>query len=182
MTYIQLSYGDLVLPALLVVMDGALSLILRLGLERQLAIAAVRMMLQLTLVGYVLTFLFAAVSPLWTARDSGRRSSCRLERGNNRAPWGSGIWPAVRCRRHSSSIISSWRPTVGSRPRRNASGVRSGGEARRSAGSRDRGCSRMFEAWDAISARFPRPARRNGFHHPVMHVLLCGRCGPHSIH
>ena len=67
MTYIQLSYGDLVLPALLVVMDGALSLILRLKLERQLAIATVRMVLQLALVGYVLTFLFAAVSPLWTA-------------------------------------------------------------------------------------------------------------------
>jgi putative ABC transport system permease protein len=66
-TYIQLSYGDLVLPALLVVMDGALSLVLRLKLEKQLAIASVRMVLQLVLVGYVLTFLFAAVSPLWTA-------------------------------------------------------------------------------------------------------------------
>jgi putative ABC transport system permease protein len=66
-TYIHLTYGDLVLPALLVVMDGALSLVLRLKLERQLAIAAVRMLLQLVFVGYVLTFLFAAVSPLWTA-------------------------------------------------------------------------------------------------------------------
>lgn len=67
MTYIQLSYGDLVLPALLVVMDGTLSLVLRLKLEKQLAIATVRMVLQLVLVGYVLTFLFTAVSPLWTA-------------------------------------------------------------------------------------------------------------------
>lgn len=67
MTYIQLAYGDLILPALLVVMDGALSIVLRLKLERQLAIAALRMVLQLVLVGYVLTFLFAAVSPLWTA-------------------------------------------------------------------------------------------------------------------
>ncbi|PDT87163.1 iron export ABC transporter permease subunit FetB [Bradyrhizobium sp. Y36] len=67
MTYIQLAYGDLVLPALLVVMDGALSLALRLRLERQLAIATVRMVVQLVLVGYVLTFLFAAVSLLWTA-------------------------------------------------------------------------------------------------------------------
>jgi putative ABC transport system permease protein len=66
-TYIQLTYWDLILPALLVVMDGALSLFLRLKLERQLAIATVRMVLQLVLVGYVLTFLFAAVSPLWTA-------------------------------------------------------------------------------------------------------------------
>lgn len=67
MTYIQLSYGDLILPALLVLMDGALSIVLRLRLERQLAIASFRMVLQLVLVGYVLTFLFAAVSPLWTA-------------------------------------------------------------------------------------------------------------------
>lgn len=67
MTYIQLSYGNLVLPALLVVMDGILSLTLQLKLERQLAIATVRMVLQLVLVGYVLTFLFAAVSLFWTA-------------------------------------------------------------------------------------------------------------------
>lgn len=67
MTYIQLSYGDLVLPALLVVMDGVLSLVLRLKLEKQLAVATVRMVVQLVLVGYLLTFLFAAVSPIWTA-------------------------------------------------------------------------------------------------------------------
>ena len=67
MTYIQLSYGDLILPALLVVMNGALSIALHLRLERHLAIAAVRMLVQLVLVGYVLTFLFATVSPLWTA-------------------------------------------------------------------------------------------------------------------
>jgi UDP-glucose/iron transport system permease protein len=66
-TYIQLSYGDLALPTLLVVMDGVLSLVLLLKLEKQLAIATVRMVVQLVLVGYVLTFLFAAVSPLWTA-------------------------------------------------------------------------------------------------------------------
>src|SRR5947207_15612574 len=47
-------------------MDGFLSLVLQLRLERQLAIATVRMALQLVLVGYVLTFLFAAVSPFWT--------------------------------------------------------------------------------------------------------------------
>ena len=48
-------------------MDGVLSLVLRLKLEKQLAIATVRMVVQLVLVGYVLAFLFAAVSPLWTA-------------------------------------------------------------------------------------------------------------------
>jgi putative ABC transport system permease protein len=67
LTYIQLTYGNLVLPALLVVMNGLLSIALHLGLERHLAIATVRMIVQLVLVGYVLTFLFAAVSPFWTA-------------------------------------------------------------------------------------------------------------------
>jgi putative ABC transport system permease protein len=67
LTYIQLAYGDLVVPALLVVMNGALSLALHLKLERQLAVASARMVVQLVLVGYVLTFLFAAVSPFWTA-------------------------------------------------------------------------------------------------------------------
>jgi putative ABC transport system permease protein len=67
LNYIQLGYGDLILPAFLVVMNGALSLALHLKLERQLAFASVRMVIQLVLVGYVLTFLFTAVSPLWTA-------------------------------------------------------------------------------------------------------------------
>ena len=55
------------LAALLVVADRVLSLVLRRKLKQQLAVATVRMVVQLVLVGYVLTFLFAAVSPLWTA-------------------------------------------------------------------------------------------------------------------
>ena len=50
MTYIQLTYSDLALPALLVVMNGALSVALHLKLERQLAIASARMVVQLVLV------------------------------------------------------------------------------------------------------------------------------------
>ena len=45
-------------------LNGALSLALRLGLAKQLAVAALRMVVQLVLVGYVLTLLFALVS-LW---------------------------------------------------------------------------------------------------------------------
>ena len=67
MTYIQLAYSDLALPALLIVMNGILSVVLHLKLERQLAVATLRMIIQLVLVGYVLTFLFAVVSPFWTA-------------------------------------------------------------------------------------------------------------------
>jgi putative ABC transport system permease protein len=65
-TYIQLDVFDLALAALLVVLNGALSLALQLRLERQLFIAALRMVVQLTLVGLVLTTLFALVSPGWT--------------------------------------------------------------------------------------------------------------------
>jgi putative ABC transport system permease protein len=112
MTYIQLTYGDLVLSALLVVMDGALSLVLRLKLERQLAIATIRMVLQLVLVGYVLTFLFEAVSPLWTAlaafimvlfasREIVARQKRRL-RGRFRSLW----LQAFRIGRHSEALIS----------------------------------------------------------------------------
>jgi putative ABC transport system permease protein len=67
MTYIRLALVDLALPALLLVLNGALSVALNLGLERQLAAAALRMVVQLMLVGYVLAALFALASPVWTA-------------------------------------------------------------------------------------------------------------------
>ncbi len=67
MNYIRLDILDLALPALLLVLNGALSVALRLGLERQLAAAALRMVVQLMLVGYVLAALFALASPVWTA-------------------------------------------------------------------------------------------------------------------
>ena len=86
MTYIPLAYGDLILPALLVVMDAVLSLVLQLKLEKQLVVATARMVVQLVLVGYVLTFLFAAVSPIWTALAASREIVARQKR---RLP---GIW------------------------------------------------------------------------------------------
>lgn len=64
--YIPLDFTDLGLAALLVVVNGLLSLALRLNLERQLLIATVRMVVQLVLVGLVLTTLFSLISPLWT--------------------------------------------------------------------------------------------------------------------
>ena len=65
-TYITLDYLDLGLAALLLVLNGALSIWLRLGLERQLLIAALRMCVQLGLMGLVLKALFAVVSPWLT--------------------------------------------------------------------------------------------------------------------
>ena len=66
MNTIPVGLGDLALAATLIVINGGLSIALQLGLERQLAIATVRMIVQLALVGVVLTTLFSHVSLLWT--------------------------------------------------------------------------------------------------------------------
>lgn len=66
MTYIPVDLFDLALASVLVIANGALSIAFQLGLERQLLIATVRMIVQLALVGLVLTTLFNLVSPLWT--------------------------------------------------------------------------------------------------------------------
>ena len=67
MRFIALDYSDLAIAAVLVLLNGALSVALRLGLERALLVATLRMCVQLALMGVVLTALFRAVSPLWTA-------------------------------------------------------------------------------------------------------------------
>ncbi len=67
MNAIPLGYADLAIAAALVLINGALSLALKLGIARQLAIATLRMIVQLSLIGIVLTTLFALASPLWTA-------------------------------------------------------------------------------------------------------------------
>lgn len=66
MTYVPLSYWDLVLSAMLLIANGAISWAFRLGLEKSLAIAAARMVVQLALIGIVLKFIFAQASPIWT--------------------------------------------------------------------------------------------------------------------
>lgn len=67
MTPILLHPADIAVAALLIVLDGVLSVALRLGIHRQLAIAAVRMVVQLVLIGFVLRFVFALASPWATA-------------------------------------------------------------------------------------------------------------------
>lgn len=67
MTYISLDLADLALAAILVVLNGALSLALDLGIHRRLAVAAIRMVVQLLLVGLVLQALFTAMSLALTA-------------------------------------------------------------------------------------------------------------------
>ena len=60
--YIMLGYGDLALAAALVLVNGVLSFALRLGLERRLFWAALRMTVQLLLVGLILKWVFASAS------------------------------------------------------------------------------------------------------------------------
>ena len=87
MSYIALDAIDLAIAAILIVINGALSLALQLQLARQLAIAAVRMIVQLLLIGFVLTTLFELVSPFWTGAAAalmiavaGREIMARQER------------------------------------------------------------------------------------------------------
>ena len=67
MTRAALSDTDVMLAALLFALNGAISLAFGLRLELSLAIAAVRMMVQLAAMGFVLKFVFLQSSALWTA-------------------------------------------------------------------------------------------------------------------
>ena len=60
---IVLEAHDLVIAAVLIALDGVISLAFGLGLHRQLAVAAVRMVLQLLLIGVILARVFALASP-----------------------------------------------------------------------------------------------------------------------
>lgn len=87
MNAISLSATDLLLSAALVVLDGVLSIALSLNLHRQLGIAAVRMVVQLLAIGYVLKLVFSLNSPAATLGIvvimilvAGREVSARPER------------------------------------------------------------------------------------------------------
>jgi UDP-glucose/iron transport system permease protein len=65
-SYVALSYGELALAACLVLIQAGLSIVLALNLFRDILISALRMVVQLSLMGVVLEFLFKVVSPWWT--------------------------------------------------------------------------------------------------------------------
>jgi putative ABC transport system permease protein len=67
MSYMPLSLPDLAIASILLIASGGLSLGFRLGLEKTIAISALRMVIQLALVALVLKFVFELGSPLWTA-------------------------------------------------------------------------------------------------------------------
>ena len=62
--YLQIGYAQTALAGLLILANLVLSATLRLGLGRRLAIAALRMSVQLLLIGLVLEWIFALENPL----------------------------------------------------------------------------------------------------------------------
>lgn len=66
MTYLPLDITSLVISALLLVANGVASFYFQLGLERSLAIAALRMVCQLLIVALLLKFIFDTNSPILT--------------------------------------------------------------------------------------------------------------------
>lgn len=97
MEMIHLTPHDLSVPALLVVALAILSWRLRLGVERQLLLAALRSVLQLLLLGLILNTLFAQRAPLpilalalFMLVMAGYEVMARQKR-RFRGPWGIGI-------------------------------------------------------------------------------------------
>lgn len=85
--YIPLSVWDLAFGSILVLGNAGLSLLLQLGLHRRLLISSVRMVVQLFLMGLVLTLLFTRLSPWLTGLAvlvmiafAGREVAARQER------------------------------------------------------------------------------------------------------
>jgi len=93
---------DLAIGAALIVLDSVLSLALHLDLHKQLVWAAVRMVVQLVFIGFVLRLVFAMASPLTTlavvlvmvaiaAREVAARPEQRLGRFGNYAVGASAV-------------------------------------------------------------------------------------------
>lgn len=87
MTTILLSPQDLAISASLIVLDAAISIALRLGLHRQIAVASVRMVIQLVAIGYLLRLIFSLNNPAATVAIvlvmvlvAGREVAARPER------------------------------------------------------------------------------------------------------
>jgi putative ABC transport system permease protein len=65
-SYVPLDLGDLALASTLLIANGVASLAFRLNLEKSIAIAAVRMVVQLAVVALALKFIFEVNAPAWT--------------------------------------------------------------------------------------------------------------------
>jgi putative ABC transport system permease protein len=65
-SYIALNYWELAAASVFVLIPVGLSVMFGLKIHPSLLVAAIRMTVQLALVGLALTTLFSVVSPLWT--------------------------------------------------------------------------------------------------------------------
>ena len=97
-TYIALPWSSVAVAAVLVLADAAIAFALSLGIARRLLVAAVRMVVQLSLIGLLLTWLFALVSPWLTAvlvlamtLFAGREVMARQDRRLRGALWSFGL-------------------------------------------------------------------------------------------
>jgi putative ABC transport system permease protein len=119
-SYIALNYWELAAASVLVFVNAILSVIFRLRLHRSLVIAAIRMVVQLALVGVVLTTLFSVVSPLWTGLAAlgmvlfaGREAAQRQERGLS-GWWSYGL--GTGCMMVSSVVVTVFALITAVRP------------------------------------------------------------------
>src|SRR5262249_42242489 len=96
-SYISLTHGDLLLASTFLVINPVFSTLLRLRLERQLIVSALRMITQLFLLGLVLKTIFTLFSPWLTllaaaimVTFAGREIWARQDR-RLRGVWGIGL-------------------------------------------------------------------------------------------
>jgi putative ABC transport system permease protein len=111
METIQLQPFDLAIASLLVVALAFTSMRLRLGLAAQILVAALRTAIQLSLVGFVLKFIFGGVHPAWIALAAivmmgvAAREVMARQQQRYRGWWGLGIGG-------TSMFVSSFTVTV----------------------------------------------------------------------
>jgi len=120
MPLIALDYWDLALAALLLLVNAGLSIWLQLGLARDTLIAALRMAIQLGLMGLVLKVLFSLVSPWLTALFAllmvlfaGREAMARQER-RLAGWWGYGVGTAAMLA--AAAVVTVFALTTAVRP------------------------------------------------------------------
>jgi len=118
--YIALSYWQLAAASVFVLIDAGLSVAFQLRVHLGLLLAAIRMVVQLSIVGLVLTTLFSLVSPLWTGLAAlamvlfaGQEATQRQER--RLADWWSyGLGTA--CMMMASGVVTVFALTTALRP------------------------------------------------------------------
>jgi putative ABC transport system permease protein len=103
--YVELSYLQVFLAALLIVINGAISIMLKLELERRLLIAATCTIVQLLLIGFVLEWVFRM--DRWYI-VVGMMSAMTLIAGVAASQRTTFSFPGIRIRSIAATWLSSW--------------------------------------------------------------------------